>query len=247
MNLPKIEVLGIKFNYAPEKDITDFLMKYDYSNSNYICFPSTDTLALADKNSTLKTILNNTLLTLIDGKVTEVIARLKGKKAKVVSAYNLLDSLLQSNLSHYFYGLGEKDLEVFKSKINKKYPNANILGFKSPPFIGLEEIQNNKVINADFEEIKSLKPNIVWLGISTPKQDYIAYYNHNSLDKGLIICIGAVFLYMADLVNPGPKWVKNLGVKWLYRLAQEPRRLWKHTVTTTFDFFKLLVKRIFIK
>ncbi|MBI9054689.1 MAG: WecB/TagA/CpsF family glycosyltransferase [Bacteroidales bacterium] len=247
MTLSKFDILGVKFNLINEKEVIELLLNYDYKNKNYICFPSTDTITLAEKNNTLQQILNNSFLTLIDGKFTELIARYKGKNAKVTSAFNILDTLLQSNLSHFFYGLSEEDIIILKAKLKEKYPEARILGFKSPPFLSLNEIKDNISVQSDFEFINSLKPDLIWLGISTPKQDYMAHYNLQNIDQGLFVCIGAVFLYMADLVNPGPSWVKKLGIKWLYRLIQEPKRLWKHTLLTSFDFIKLIIKETFKK
>jgi len=239
----KKNILGVHFSPIGEGETISFLLKHNYNIKSYVCFPSTDTIALANNDEQLKHILNSALLTLPDGKVTEFLARIKRIKGiHTNSGLVILKALLKSDLSHFFYGLNEADLKIFKSKIIEMFPDAKILGFKSPPFVELHEIKNNKKIIKDINDIKTLGPDLVWIGISTPKQEYIANYYLPNLDKGVIVCVGAVFLYMAELIDPGPAWVKKLGIKWFYRLIQEPKRLWKHTLKFMFNFMLLLIK-----
>jgi N-acetylglucosaminyldiphosphoundecaprenol N-acetyl-beta-D-mannosaminyltransferase len=185
--------------------------------------------SLAFENEKLREILGTSLLTLPDGKPLEWVARIKGfKKVKTVSGYWLLVELLRSKKSHFFYGTNEKTLNKIRQRIDIEFPEANVLGYKSPPILNnLNSIEKNKEISDDIKYINSLKPDLIWIGISSPKQDYLMGTYYSKLDQGLMMGIGGVFDYFAGIHKKGPEWLKKAGFRWLYRLAQNPRRLWK--------------------
>lgn len=219
------------------------IVDYDFSKPGYICFPSTNTIAELVSNDSLRDIYNESFITFADGKISEYYARLKGNKTtKNVSGFDLLNLLLKSKLSHYFYGLSEDDLTVFKQKIKSNFPDANVLGFKSPPWVMIDNIYPNEHILSDIDEINSLRPDLVWIGISYPKQEYLMKYYVKHLNRGLMLGVGAVLLYQAGLVKMGPRWVKRMGMRWLLRLIQEPRRLWKRMLPGIINFLYLVYK-----
>ena len=212
----RVDILGVKFSALSLREVVTIITNNNYTKSNYICFPSTNTISKASKYPEFQNILNSSFLTLCDGKFTEFYGRmLKFHNIEQISGLDLMNKLLRSDLTHYFYGLKDCDLKVFKEAILKKHPNSNILGFKAPPFVELHEIKSNKIIIKDFKAINKAKPNIVWIGISTIKQDFLMKYHVNSLDNSIMIGVGAVFLYQAGIINPGPQWIKNLGMRWL--------------------------------
>jgi N-acetylglucosaminyldiphosphoundecaprenol N-acetyl-beta-D-mannosaminyltransferase len=117
-------------------------------------------------------------------------------------------------------------IETLQKNLQVQYPNARILGFKSPPFVTTRDIAGNENIRADIEQINALKPDLVWIGISSPKQDYLMHHFHRHLDKSLMLGVGGVFLYFADGSLKSPEFIKKIGLRWAYRLSKEPARLW---------------------
>lgn len=193
----------------------------------YVCFPDASVVLEASKDATLALILDNALLTMPDGKPSQLAARLQGfKEVTTVSGFHLCSALLNTKMSHYFYGGNDEVLRKLKDNIVQNYPDAKVLGYKSPPFIQLENIQSSVVIANDITEINLLKPDLVWVGISSPKQDYLMHHFYEQLDKSLMLGVGGVFLYFADGSLKSPEWVKKVGLRWLYRLVKEPVRLW---------------------
>jgi N-acetylglucosaminyldiphosphoundecaprenol N-acetyl-beta-D-mannosaminyltransferase len=247
-NIERIDIFGTKFSNINIDEAFLLIKNYNFSIPNYICFPSTNTIAKAYKFKEFQSILNSGFLTIPDGKFTEIYARLKGfNKIRTISGYWLMDKLLQTNLSHFFYGADNYTLEELKKVILIKYPKANVLGYLSPPYLSLEEIYPNEIIIEQIKYINSLKPDLIWIGISTVKQDFLMSRYLKYLNHGLMLGVGAVFLYMAGIINKGPEWIKKLGLRWIIRLIQEPKRLWKSTVPSLLFFIKLATKEFLYK
>jgi N-acetylglucosaminyldiphosphoundecaprenol N-acetyl-beta-D-mannosaminyltransferase len=227
----RVDIFGTKFSAVDLDSATKFLTENAFDEPGYVCFPSTSSVSRAYKNRKFQQILNSSLLTLADGKFTEYYARMKGYSGvKNVSGYWLMEKLLQTELTHYFYGCDDETLNKLKNKLSEKFPKAKILGFKAPPFVTAEEIKNNTQIAEDFFVINRLRPDLIWIGISGLKQDYLMHYFQNQLERGTMLGVGAVFLYHAGVVNKGPEILKRLALRWLYRLVQEPVRILKKNV-----------------
>lgn len=250
MEIPeRIDIFGVKFSKVDCDSAVEFLRNAKFDSCQYVCFPSTDIIAIAYNNRKFLKILNNSCLTLIDGKITEYYARIKGYRGiKNVSGYWLMDKLLQTDLKHYFYGCDDDVLTKLKDKLLFKFPKAKILGLKAPPFITMQEVYPNNQIKEDFEEINQFKPDIIWVGISTPKQDCLMYNYKSYLDKGILIGVGAVFLYQAEVMNKGPEILKKLALRWLYKLLQEPKKSDHKDLIKNFgEFIKLIFKHDILK
>lgn len=242
LNKERFIVFGTGFSRVEKIEILKKLKDDRFIKPNYLSFPDSNVVAIAYGNKKLRSILNNSMITFMDGKITEIYARLKGeKKIRNISGYDLLEYLLRSKKSHYFYGLNEQELNKLKEAIIKDHPDANVLGYKSPPFLKLDEIENSDRIRMDIADINRLKPDFIWVGISSPKQDYLMAHYVNQIDHGIMIGVGAVLLYKAGLVNKGPQWIKNIGMRWFFRFIQEPKRVWKKGSMKNIIIFIFLV------
>ncbi|MEO5995234.1 MAG: WecB/TagA/CpsF family glycosyltransferase [Chitinophagaceae bacterium] len=223
----RFNFLGVKISVINFKKALGRIASFSYQQPAYICFPDASVVTEANKNSQLKSILNNAFLTMPDGKPSQLAARLQGyKDVTTVSGFHLCSALLETNMSHYFYGGDEDVLQKLKGTISKKYPVAKVLGYKSPPYLPLAEIEGNATIMNDIQQINLLKPDLVWVGISSPKQDYLMFHYYKKLDRSLMLGVGGVFLYLADESLKSPEWMKKAGLRWLFRLMKEPGRLW---------------------
>lgn len=103
------------------------------------------------------------------------------------------------------------------------FPKLKIVGAYAPPFRNVtqsEEMEIHKIINR-------AKPHIVWVGLSTPKQERWMYRNIPYLKANILIGVGAAFDFIAGNILQAPHWVQQIGFEWLFRLIQEPRRLWR--------------------
>jgi N-acetylglucosaminyldiphosphoundecaprenol N-acetyl-beta-D-mannosaminyltransferase len=211
--------------------------------SGYICFPDAFVIVSASRNKKLQNILNNSLITFPDGQPLVIYAKKKGvKKITTVSGYWLIKELLKKDMTHFFYGSDQENLDKVKSNIEKEFPKSNIIGYKSAPFVQLEEIEDNEQIRKDVESINLLKPNIVWIGFNSPKQDYLMYNFSKYLDNSIMIGVGGVFDYISGRLKISPEWIKKLSLRWAYRIIQNPKRYFKRNMYSIYHFIKLFIK-----
>ena len=241
--IARMDLYGTTFSITNKEETVALIEKYPFESPAYICFPSTNIVAKARKNRKFQAILNNAYLTIPDGQVTQMYARFKGiHKLQTTSGFWLLKKLLKTNRSHYFYGSDPDTLAKIKLNIEREFPDAKVLGFKSPPQLSLPEIENNNRIRNDIETIKQLNPDLIWVGLTNIKQDYLMHHYYSHLNKGLMLGVGAVFLYIAGDVKMGPPWIKKLGLRWLLRILQEPKRQIKNTLPSVLSFVGLFIR-----
>ena len=211
-------------------------------SGNYICVSNVHTTVLSYEDSDYKKVQNNALLRLPDGAPLSSVARKKGfNEAKRVTGPDLMQKIFESSDSngyrHYFYGSTEETLKKLRDKLQEKYPNINIVGMYSPPFRTLTEEEDNEII----KNINNTEADIVWVGLGAPKQE-IWMNNHKNKIKGLMIGVGAGFDYHAGNIKRAPKRMKKCSLEWLYRLLQDPKRLFKRYFRTNTKFIKLVHK-----
>jgi N-acetylglucosaminyldiphosphoundecaprenol N-acetyl-beta-D-mannosaminyltransferase len=186
-------------------------------------------------------IINSAFLVFPDGRPLSIVAKLKGHKNAVrIMGPTFMENALEwgqkDNIKHYFFGSTEETLNKIKEVIKTKYPAACIAGAISPPYRPLTEEENNCFI----EQINKANPDIIWVGLGAPKQEIWMYENYSKLNHGVMIGIGAGFDYLAGNTRHAPEWMKNFSLEWLYRLIQEPKRLWKRYLVTNSIFLFLI-------
>lgn len=236
----RISIFGTKVTITNKQEAPKQLRAFLGETSGYINFPNAYVASLATKDNKLQAILNNSLLTFPDGEPLAIYGRQKGcKDMTSVSGYWLLKDLLtDTSISHYFYGSDEENLLLVKQNLDKEFPGANILGYKAAPFVGLDEIDGNATIMSDIKEINALKPSLIWIGLNSPKQDYLMSYYSQYLDNSIMLGVGGVFDYLSGALAISPEWVKKLSMRWLYRIVQNPKRYFNKTISSIFAFGK---------
>lgn len=220
------QIFGVNVADTNQGLALDWVKGYDFAQPGYCCLPNAFVIATAAEHLNVAAVLNAATQVWPDGKPLEWYARSKGhKQVSTVSGYWLMHELLQTNLRHYFYGSDAAGLELLARQLAAKYPQAQIAGMASPPFVAQDQIEGNEEMARQIATIADARPDIVWVGISSPKQDVLMHYFHRQLGHGLMIGVGAVFDYMSGRTRKSPEWMKRLGLRWLYRLAQDPKRL----------------------
>lgn len=249
MQLNSISIFNVKINIVDLNSAIQIISNYNFNNPGYICLPDVNLLVNAVKNQSVKSYLNNSTFTFPDGKPIELYAKMKGyKNISTVSGYWLMKNLLNKDLTHCFYGTNNNTLNKMKESLsNSNYNESNIIGYKAPPNLVLGNIQNNLDVSKDIKHINSLKPDIIWVGLSSPKQDELMYFFHDQLRHGLMIGVGAVFDYIANPIKFSPEWMKELSIRWIYRLAQNPIRIGKKIFVSFPYFFYLIIKEFINK
>lgn len=237
----RFEFLGTRFSITNPESARELLLNYNFAKAGYVSFPDSSVVASALRNPALQQILNESTLTFPDGKPSEFYARMKGYKGvSTVSGYWLSKSLFGTDLTHYFIGGTAEKLDRIIKVVKDEFPNARILGYSAPPYLDVSYFENGNLLEHQLEEINRLQPDLIWVGLSSPKQDFLMKYHVPKLKRGLMLGVGGVFDYLSGDVKKSPEWVKRIGMRWLWRLMMEPRRLGRKyglTVRTLLAFF----------
>ena len=161
-----------------------------------------------------------------DGVPLAMIGKWRGIKVEQTCGANLLDQMMRdsisSGLKHYFYGGNDGVAEDMVETLRRQYPGVAIVGYGTPPFRPLTDAEFSKLV----DDIKVSKADLVWIGLSTPKQEVLM---HRLKDHVPATClgIGAVYDFVTGRVVRAPRWMQKLGLEWFHRLLSEPRRLWR--------------------
>jgi N-acetylglucosaminyldiphosphoundecaprenol N-acetyl-beta-D-mannosaminyltransferase len=152
---------------------------------------------------------------------------------KTISATNQADSPHR----HFLLGGKSSTLATLTDRFSKEFPNTSIAGTYSPPFGEWPEHETESII----EKIRTSRANLVWVGLGCPKQEHWIAKNKHRLPPAVYFGIGAAFAFHAGETKQAPRFLQNIGLEWLYRLATEPRRLFKRYLTynSLFLFYSL--------
>ena len=167
---------------------------------------------------------------------------LTGKKLKKIAGEDLffyeMNRLQSTSGKCFFLGSSEATLARIKEKAIKEYPAVTISTYSPPYKPEFSEHDNTAILGA----INAIKPDVLFVGMTAPKQEKWAYRHFSQLQVGHVCCIGAVFDFYAGTIKRAPKWMIKLGLEWLYRLIKEPRRMWKRYIIGNVQFIWYIIK-----
>jgi N-acetylglucosaminyldiphosphoundecaprenol N-acetyl-beta-D-mannosaminyltransferase len=172
--------------------------------------------------------VNSSTLALPDGMPMVWLARRAGhRQAKRVCGPDLLVECMRRQQTarhrHFLYG-GEPGVpERLANRLSSAHPAVRIVGTYSPPFGDLDSLCSDEAAH----RINSTHADIVWVGLGAPKQDLWMHRMRSKLEAPVLIGVGAAFNFSSGRVARAPAWIQTTGLEWLFRFAQEPRRLWK--------------------
>jgi N-acetylglucosaminyldiphosphoundecaprenol N-acetyl-beta-D-mannosaminyltransferase len=124
---------------------------------------------------------------------------------------------------HYFYGGAEGVPGQLAAALTARFPGLQVVGGYSPPFRPLTAEEDRQVV----ARINAARPDVVWVGLGSPKQDLWMAEHRERLSAPLLVGVGAAFDLHAGRTRQAPRWLMRLGLEWLFRLLQEPGRLWR--------------------
>ena len=220
-----------------EKTVAIIENDIDGLRGQYICVSNVHTTIMAYENPEYQKVQNSAVMALPDGKPLSVYSRKHGYiDAERVTGPDLMGELFARNdgLRHYFYGGTEETIKILEKKLKEKYPHLQIAGMVSPPFRKLSKEADAKEI----EKMNESNADIIWIGLGAPKQENYMYA-HRGLTHGVMIGVGAGFDYHADTIRRAPKWMQQASLEWVYRLLQDPKRLFGRYMKTNFKYLWL--------
>jgi len=225
--LPRINVLGVGISainlLVAIEEIEGWIAR---GERHYVNVCTVQTVMECQRAPELRRLVNASGLSTPDGMPLVWLSRLHGyRDAGRVYGPDLMLALCERSAStghrHFFYGGAPGIADRLAERLTKRFPGLIVAGTYSPPFRAAD-VEEDRVV---LETIDATKPDIVWVGLGTPKQDYWVSRHRGLLAASAIIAVGAAFDFHAGVLRQAPKWMQRSGLEWLFRLTQEPRRL----------------------
>jgi N-acetylglucosaminyldiphosphoundecaprenol N-acetyl-beta-D-mannosaminyltransferase len=225
----RIDILGVWVSAINLSDAVNRIADWiDNHIRQYVCVSGAHGLVECQRNQRLRTIHNEAGMVTPDGMPLVWFARLLGmSRTRRVYGPDLMRAVTERSerrgYRQFYYGSSEPVIEALKQSLLQRHPNLQIAGTFSPPFRALTAEEDRTFT----QQINEAKPDIVWVGLSTPKQEMWMASHREQIDAPVMIGVGAAFDFLAGTKHQAPLWIQRNGLEWAFRLCSEPGRLWR--------------------
>lgn len=198
-------------------------------------------LTVAERDPVFKTALREADAVVPDGVGVQIAANLCGRsvgpRITGIDYFRGLMSALDKRGGGRvaFFGSHQRVLDLVRARVGAVFPKVTVTAAISPPYGEWMPDANARFI----DQINESAPDVLWVGMTAPKQEKWVRENQHKLRCGVVGSIGAVFDYFAGTVQRAPEWVCGMGLEWAYRLSREPKRLWERTFVSAPQFLGL--------
>ena len=241
---PAVDVLGVPISLIDiDRAVSIILEWVRKCQANYVCVRDVHGVMRSLEDPAMIQIHRNAGLVTPDGMPLVWILKVRSKAniGRVCGA-DLMEALCDAGrsigLRHYFYGGKPGIAKQVATKLNAKYPGIKIAGFLSPPFTSVPREEDAEIT----ARIVTSKANVVWIGISTPKQEFWMRDHVAKIPDATLIGVGAAFDFHAGAVARAPRWMQKFGLEWVHRLLSEPTRLWRRYLLLAPIFLAKVIK-----
>lgn len=233
-------------NLTMEESINEIEKLVNKKNPSYVVTPNVDHIVKLEHDEEFKKVYKEADLILTDGMPLIWISKLKKTPIKEkVSGSDLFPKVCEmaakKGYKVFLLGASEGIAAKAAENLKNKYEGLNIVGTYSPSY-GFEK--NNEEIEKIIEMINQAKPDILAVGLGAPKQEKFLYKYRKNLNVPISLAIGASIDFEAGVVNRAPKWMQNYGFEWFYRLAKEPKRMFKRYLIDDIRILKIVIKHM---
>ncbi|MCB7039421.1 WecB/TagA/CpsF family glycosyltransferase, partial [Eggerthella sinensis] len=239
-----VSVIGIPISAVSMSSALDAIalgLSSGEARGSYVCVSNAHTTVMAHDNESYKKVQIDSFLTLPDGKPLSVAGSKIAPEMERVTGPDLMRKIFSSSefegASHYFYGNTRPNVEALVNTLGKEFPSLCIAGFEPSLFRDLTEDEKSELC----ERIDASGADIVWMGLGAPRQEMLCAQLKGKTNA-LMVGVGGAFNVLAGIVPEAPRWMQNASLEWLYRLIQEPGRLFKRYAVTNTRFLYLLAK-----
>jgi N-acetylglucosaminyldiphosphoundecaprenol N-acetyl-beta-D-mannosaminyltransferase len=243
---PRVDVLGVQVSALDMDHTLDVLDHWITTGRHqYVCVTGVHGVMESRRDETLRAVHNNAGLVTPDGMPLVWWAKTRGySHVRRVYGPDLLLACCERSLTaayrHFFYGGGDGVADLLARRLTKRFPGLAIAGTYTPPFRPLAPEEDADVVR----RINESGADIVWVGLSTPKQEFWMADHLGRIEAPVMIGVGAAFDFHAGLKRQAPLWMQHSGLEWLFRLATEPRRLWKRYLANNPAFVWLALEEL---
>jgi N-acetylglucosaminyldiphosphoundecaprenol N-acetyl-beta-D-mannosaminyltransferase len=230
VQIEQFNVLGVEISVLDQDRAREFLFEAVRNGKRgYVTITNVYSVSEAQRDPALRDIFNRALLSTPDGMPMVWMGRLQGHPS-IRRVYgpdlvlNLCDHGRDFGFSHFFFG-GKPGVALdFAENLQKRFPGLKVAGTFCPPFRPMNAEERAELI----QKVRETQPDFFWVGMSTVKQErFMAEYVSILPEAKIFIGVGAAFDFLTGRVKQAPRWMMGTGLEWLFRLFQEPKRLWR--------------------
>lgn len=212
------------------------------NESKVVHLLNTYNLALANSNSRYFSLLAKSDYNFVDGKLLQIsLNKLLGINIFQIRGIDLMKSILSTSpngIFHLFICSNKDNSYQLKKIIDQFYPRLEC-DFLVPPFSDDIKVLSNEILN----KMSTRKFDYIWVGVGTPKQDFLAQELCSTKKGAYIICVGAALDFLAGTKKEAPEVLQKMGLEWLFRFSQEPRRLFKRYFIKSWGFLLIILRK----
>lgn len=211
---------------------------------NYVCICTVHTVMECQRDPRLRDVVNAAGLRTPDGMPLVWLSRRAGHPgvSRVYGPDLMLELAARSATTghrHYFYGGAPGVADTLAERLSTRFPGLQVAGTHTPPMLPVGALERDETI----AEINASEADIVWVGLGTPKQDWWVANHRPLLKAPVLIAVGAAFDFHTGRIRQAPKWMQRSGLEWLFRLSQDPKRLWHRYLVLNWLFVAKVVRR----
>lgn len=241
-NPPRFPILGVNISAITLGQAVVLIQQWiEQRRHTYVNVCTTHTVLECYDAPALRQIVNGSGLSTPDGMPLVWLGQIHKHRIGRVYGPDLLLAVCEQGLPHgyrhFFYGGAEGVPETLVEKLTVRFPTLQVAGCYSPPFRCLTNDEEQAIVDM----INDSQADIVWVGLGTPKQDYWIGHFRPLLNVPVLIAVGAAFDFHSGRIRQAPQWMQRSGLEWLFRLAQDPGRLWKRYILGNPRFLYLLL------
>lgn len=227
-DLRRVNILGVGISAITMQQAVNQVARWiDSRTCRYVSVCTVHTVMECRRDERMRDAVNAASVATPDGMPLVWLSRRQSHQpVDRVYGPDLMLALCQLSVergySHYFYGGAAGVPELLVEKLQQRFPGLKVVGTYSPPFRPLTAAEEAQII----AQINQATPDIVWVGLGTPKQDLWMAAHRHQVTAPVLIGVGAAFDFHTGRIPQAPRWMQQSGLEWLFRLWQEPRRLW---------------------
>ena len=242
---PTERVLGQRVDPVTKRQAADMVVRraLDDTPSAYVCLTNVHSTVESQHSPSLRAAVDGSFLSVPDGMPLVWILRRRGHRAtEKVTGIEFVPLVaaagVRRGLRHFFYG-GAPGVAVRAGRrLGRQIPDVQVVGAASPPFGDTPSWANEELR----QELRRTRPHILWVGLGAPRQELWMTQMAAELEVPVMVGVGAAFDYLAGTKPSAPSYLRHIGLEWLFRLAVEPRRLWRRYLVGNARFVWLLAR-----
>jgi exopolysaccharide biosynthesis WecB/TagA/CpsF family protein len=245
--LPTYKLLGIKYTASDYENITNAIINHaSQRQSIALSALAVHGLIEAYENPALHQLVNSIQYVVPDGQPIKWClnyfynTNLQDRIYGPTLTWKVLQKANEERLSIYLYGSTAETLKLFRENISRHFPQIQIVGYHVDRFRNATKEEDE----VDIKKINQSGAHLILVGRGCPRQE-IWVAEHIGKIHGVMLAVGAAFDFHANILRQAPAWMQNNGLEWLFRLIQEPRRLWRRYLFTNSKFIYLILLKIF--